>query len=142
MNGRRLVLCAVAVFVTQALVNGMIFRLVMDRAFKDTALFRPEGEEKIAIYMASRVLAVGLFVYFFAFWYGRRGWRAGLRYGLIVWLFYTVPMTIGFWSFMRMQDGLALAWIAIGLAEYITGGLVLGLLGAHRTNRRDVQWAA
>ena len=51
-------------------------------------------------------------------------------------------MTIGFWSFMRMQDGLALAWIAIGLAEYMTGGLVLGLLGAHRTNRRDVQWAA
>jgi len=131
MSWRRLALCAVAVFVTQALVNGTIFALIMDRSFNDPALFRPEGEEKIAIYMASRVLFVGLFVYIFAFWYTRRGWLPGLRYGFIVWLFYSVPMTVGFWSFMRLPDGLALAWIGIGLAEHEASGLVLGFLYTH-----------
>lgn len=133
MNRKRFALCEVAVFVTQALVNGALFGL-MDRVFTDPALFRPEGEEHIAIYMASRVLFVSLFVYMYAFWYARQGRLAGLRYGLIIWLFYSVPMTVGFWSFLRMTDGLALAWIGIGLAENVAGGLVLGLLCASRVD--------
>jgi hypothetical protein len=141
MSWKRLVLCVVAVFVTQALVNSALFGLVMDRVFNDPALQRAEGEEQLAIYMASRVLSVGLLVYIFAFWYGRRGWQAGLHYGIVIWLFYTVPMTIGFWSFLRMSNGLALAWIAIGLVEYVTSGLVLGLLCGHRVAGLAVQRA-
>jgi hypothetical protein len=55
----------------------------------------------------------------------------GLRYGIVIWLFYSIPMTIGFWSFITMPDGLAVAWIAVGLVEYVVSGVLLGLLYRH-----------
>ncbi len=127
MTWRRLALCGVLVFVTQALVAGILFGLMGQRP-DDSTLFRPEGDERIGPYLASRVLSVALFVYIFTCWYRRRGWRAGLRFGIFVWLFYSVPMTVGFWSFLRMPDDLALAWVGIGLVEYVSSGVVLGLL--------------
>jgi hypothetical protein len=134
MNWIRVMYSIAAVFIAQAVVNGAIFGLVMDRLASDSSLARPEGEERIAIYMLSRVLFVSLFVFIFAAWYSRRGVRAGLRYGLIVWLFYSVPMTVGFWSFMRMSDALAGCWIGIGLVENLVSGLVIGLV--YRDPRR------
>jgi hypothetical protein len=53
---------------------------------------------------------------------------SGLRYGFIIWLFYSIPMTVGFWAFLRMPDNLALTWVGIGLAEYVVGGMVVGLI--------------
>jgi hypothetical protein len=127
MTWKRLALLGVLVFVTQGLVAGILFGLIGQR-FDNPELFRPEGEEKVAPYMASRILFVGLFVYIFARWYPRRGRRAGLVYGLVMWLFYSVPMTVGFWSFLRLPGGLALAWVGIGLAEYASSGIVLGFV--------------
>jgi hypothetical protein len=129
MTWKRLALCGVLVFVTQGLVAGILFGLLGQR-LDDPTLFRPEGQERIVPYMASRILSVGLFVYIFTWWYRQCGWRAGLRFGIFVWLFYSVPMTVGFWSFVRMPDALALAWVGIGFAEYVCSGMVLGLVHA------------
>lgn len=127
MNWRRFLLCCALVFLAQALVAGSL-HMVLEPLFEDPVLFRPEGQEKLVPYMVSRVLFVGLFVYIYSRWPARRGWSAGLQYGSIIWLFYSIPMTVGFWSFMRMPDGLALGWVGIGLIEYLAGGLLLGLL--------------
>lgn len=128
MNWNRLVFCALVVFVAQAFVTGTLQVVVVDPLFEDQTFFRPEGQEKLLPYFASRVLFVGLFTYIFARAFGRSGWTEGLRYGITIWLFYSVPMTVGFWSFIAMPDGLALAWIGIGLGEYAVSGLLLGLL--------------
>ncbi|HKQ47692.1 MAG TPA: hypothetical protein VJZ71_06465 [Phycisphaerae bacterium] len=128
MNKRRIAIAIAAVFITQAVANGVIFGLIMGRLAIDSSITRPEEQEHVAIYMLSRVLFVSLFVFIFAGWYPRRGVRAGLRYGLIVWLFYSVPMTVGFWSFMRMSDALAGCWIGIGFVENLMSGLVIGLV--------------
>ncbi len=128
MNWKRLAFAAGAVFIAQAIVAGALQMVVADQLFADEAFFRPEGEEKLFPYFLSRVLFVALFAYLFAKSSRRVGWAPGLRYGLLIWLFYSVPMTIGFWSFIAIPDGLAVAWIGIGLAEYLVGGVVVGFL--------------
>lgn len=128
MNWKRFGLCALMVFVAQAVVAGTLFAIVVNPLFAKQAYMRPEGGEKFAPYFASRVLFVGLFTYIFARACRRSGWVEGLRYGIVIWLFYSIPMTVGFWSFITMPDGLALAWIAVGLVEYVVSGVLLGLL--------------
>jgi len=128
MNWNRFALCAIMVFVAQAIVAGALFAVVVNPLFEKQAFFRPEGQEKLVLYFASRILFVGLFTYLFARACRGSGWVEGLRYGIVIWLFYSIPMTVGFWSFITMPDGLAVAWIAVGLAEYVVSGVLLGLL--------------
>lgn len=128
MNGSRLIVQAAAVFAAQAVVAGALQMSVVDRLFDDPELFRPEGEEHLLPYFASRVLFVVLFTYLFARIFPRSGVTGGLKFAVLIWLFYSVPMTVGCWAFLRMPDGLALAWTGVGLAEMLTGGAVLGML--------------
>jgi hypothetical protein len=129
------VLCGLAVFITQAVVNGALFALVGDRLPHDAALFRPEGQELWGVYMASRVLFVSMFVLLFARWFRGRGPLAGIRYGLAVWLLYSIPMTVGFWSFLKLPGVVAFSWVAFGFAELVASGVVLGWLFARGTGR-------
>ena len=135
MSWRRLVLCGIAVFITQAAVNGALFTMVGDRLMHDANLLRPEGQELWGPYMASRVLFVSMFVLLFARWLRGRGPVEGLRYGLAVWLLYSIPMSVGFWSFLELPGVVAFSWIAFGLAELVASGLVLGWLCGRGTGR-------
>jgi len=128
MNWKRFMSCMAIVFVAQAVVAGTLFALVVNPLFEKQAFFRAQGQERFLPYLASRILFVGLFTYIFARTCRRSGWTEGLRYGILIWLFYSIPMTIGFWAFITMPDGLAVAWIAVGLAEYAVSGSLLGLL--------------
>ena len=64
-----------------------------------------------------------------------RGPLAGIRYGLAVWLLYSIPMAVGFWSFLKLPGVVAFSWIAFGLAELVASGVVLGWLCARGTGR-------
>ncbi|NIP59751.1 MAG: hypothetical protein GWM92_15710 [Gemmatimonadetes bacterium] len=128
MSPRRFLACVAAVLVVQAAVAGTLQVTLVDGAFSDPALFRGEGQEKLVPYFASRILFTGLFVWIFARGFAGRGVRGGLLYGAVIWAFYVIPMTVGFWAFLTLPDGLAVAWIGVGAAEMLAGGLVLGLL--------------
>ena len=128
MTPRRFLSCVAAVLLVQAAVAGTLQVTVLDAVFADPALFRAEGEERLLPYFASRILFTVLFVWIFVRGFAARGPAAGLRFGLLVWGFYVIPMTLGFWAFLRMPDALAAAWVGVGLAEMLAGGLVLGLL--------------
>jgi hypothetical protein len=135
MDWKRLLLAAVAVFVAQAVVAGILQVAFVDALYDLPEFFRPEGNEKILIYSVSRILFVSLFSYIYAKGYEGGGVGEGVRFGILIWLFYSIPMTIGFWAFIVMPDGLALAWIGVGLCEYLVGGLVLGLI--YRSKRTE-----
>lgn len=128
LNVKRLCLAGTAVFVVQAMVAGGLQAVVADRLFGQEPIFRPEGEEKLLVYFASRVLFVALFSYLFAKSSDRTGVGAGMLYGSLIWLFYSIPMTIGMWAFLKIPNALALGWVGIGLAEHLAGGIVLGLI--------------
>lgn len=98
----------------------------MDRVFAEPLFFRGEEDEKLGLYLASRMLFAFLFTFIYAKGYENRGESEGLRFGLLIWLFYTIPMTVGVWAFIKIPDYLAVSWIGIGLVENVVGGLILG----------------
>jgi hypothetical protein len=127
VSWRRFFLAALAVFVAQAVLAGVL-QLLLESALEQPAFSRAEGDEKLAIYFLSRILFVLVFTYIFVKGYEGRGPIEGLRYGLLVWLLYSIPMTVGFWAFYQMSGALALAWIGIGLVEMLGGGLTAAIV--------------
>jgi hypothetical protein len=128
----RFTVCVIAVFVVQAIVAGGLHACLEHRLHAAPGFFRPEENEKLGIYLVSRVVFVALFVWLFFRTNREHRPHGGVRFGLLIWCFYTIPMTAGLWCFIQMPVSLATAWIVIGLAELTAGGAVLGLLQGPR----------
>lgn len=128
MNWNRFIFASLGVLIGQAIVAGLLFVIWIGPAFSDPEFFRGESDERMAVYHACRILFVGLFVYLFASRSRGRGLVEGLKFGIMMWLFYSVPMTVGVWAFIQMPEGLATAWIVAGFAEMVAGGLIVSAL--------------
>lgn len=130
MNWKRYWISAVAVFViAKGLVAALFFGVIFDSVY-DQALpcARPEGSEVHAaglICMAAWSLG---FTYIFAKGYQNKGWPEGIRFGLVVWTFYFVPMLTGFYGYYAMPFNWVVAGLVSGLAESLTAGLLVALL--------------
>ena len=74
------------------------------------------------------VFASFLFVFIFTKGYEGKGIGEGVRYGIIIGLFATIPMSFGSYSVMPMTFSLALGWFIYGMIEYIILGIVVALL--------------
>ena len=57
----------------------------------------------------------------------RRDWIEGLRFGLLIWLLYFVPMTLGIYGYFSVGDTWPVLAILAGLAEALACSLVATL---------------
>jgi hypothetical protein len=120
-------LAIAVVFVTQAAVSGVLYLLAVEPFVQTPAFFRAEGGEHLALYIISRVIFSAVFVYLFSVFARAPGVIRGVRFGVTIWLLYSIPMTIGFWAFVKLPDLMAIGWIVVGLGEFVSSGAMLGL---------------
>jgi hypothetical protein len=64
------------------------------------------------------------FTVLFARGWAGRGWLAGVRYGLLVWLLYFVPMTLGIYGYFVVDARWASLALLSGLGEALSCGSV------------------
>lgn len=67
-----------------------------------------------------------IFVYIFAKGYENKGIMEGVRFGLLIGVFYSLPMSLSTYMSMPITGGTATAWFLYGVIE-IT---ILGILAA------------
>ena len=130
MNGRRLALTAAAVFVVKAAVGAVSFGLVLDGLYDGSSpAFRPEGRENHGIGLVGELSWALAFAYLFLRGPERRGWLDGVRFGLLVWCFYFVPMTMGVLGYFSVDAPWAIGALAVGIVEAMLCGVSAGLVG-------------
>jgi hypothetical protein len=140
MSWRRLALTAMAVFVAKAAVGAVSFGLLLDDLYDSSSpVFRPEGEERHGIGMVGELAWAIAFAYLFMRYSGRRGWTGAIRFGLVAWAFYFVPMTLGVFGYFAVDASWALAALAVGLVEALSCG---ALAAAVQGGREPVPGAA
>jgi hypothetical protein len=128
MNQKRYWLCVFGVLVVaRALVSALFFGVIFQQVFDEPSpAFRGEGEENFLPLMIGYVSWAFFFVYLFAKHFRGEGWKGGVSFAGIVWFFYFVPMTLGIWSFSPVTSDWVVASLISGLAESLTGGLIVG----------------
>jgi hypothetical protein len=132
MTTKRFFLCALAVLITKIAVGAVAFGLVFGEASAGaSSAFRAEGTENHAIAMLGYVAWALAFTIVFARSAERRGWSEGIRFGLVVWLFYFVPMALGIYGYFVVSS----EWTAIALVSGLAEALACGCVAAWAFSR-------
>ncbi len=125
MNWKRFLVASLVVFVVIQSMDFLINNVILMSQYellKD--LWRPDMESKMWIMYLIGLLVAFLFTYIFIKGREGKGIAEGVRYGIIIWLFVSVPMSLGFWIMFPIPFKLALWWILFSLLEMLIAGIL------------------
>ena len=93
-------------------------------------LWRPEAEMNSMMWLMwlTGLIWAFLFVYIFIKGYEGRGIMEGLRFGLLIGVFYSLPMSLGTYAVQPMPFSLAVSWLVFGVIEITILGIVTALI--------------
>ena len=98
MNGKRFLVASAVTYVVVQAMELVINNVLMKSANESLmSLWRPNMMSRIWVMYAVGVLVALLFTYIFVKGREGKGIAEGVRYGIIIWLFVSVPMSVSMW---------------------------------------------
>ena len=129
MNTKRFVLASLAVFVAGMILDFLIHMVILKGAYESLAsIWRTDMNSLMwLMYMSSLIFAF-LFVYIFSKGYEDKGIMEGVRYGLIIGLFFLFPSAFGQYAMYPLPFSLIIQWFIYGLVEFIVFGIIAAVV--------------
>ncbi len=131
MNTKRWIITSLVVFVAAVILDYLIHVVLLSGAYEATShLWRSEQEMGSMMWMMwlSSLVWAFIFVYIFAKGYEGRGVMEGVRFGLLIGVFFSLPMALGSYASMPMPFSLAVGWFVYGVIETIILGILAALI--------------
>jgi len=125
MNAKRYLAASAAVFVVAEILEYVIHELLLASTYASLQqLWRPDMESKMWMYPVVDAIWSLLFVCIFTKGYEGRGIMEGVRFGVLIGLFTSIPMAFGTYAMMPIPGSLAWQWFIFTLVETILLGIV------------------
>ena len=131
MNRTRLIISAVVVFIVFQIMEYIVNEVILKSTYVSLAsVWRPEAElySKMWIMTVTSLVWSFLFVYFYAKACKSGGLMTGIRYGVLMGLFFVFPMSYNWYVILPIPYHLALSWFLYGMGEVIIAGIIVALL--------------
>lgn len=129
MKWKAFLLASLAVFVALQILDYLIHGVILMPTYESLKhIFRPDMGTKTWIFVLVGLIWSVLFTLIFVKGYEARGWLEGVRFGLLIGLFWAIPMAYGSYAMYPIPYSLALQWFLYGLAETILVGIVVALV--------------
>ena len=131
MNAKRFILAVVAVYVVAQLLNYLIHQVWLAPTYGSLAsVWRPEADmlSKMWLLFVTSAFFCVFFVYIFVRGYQNRGIGEGLRYGLVIGLFYSLPQAYEAYVIYPIPYYLALQWFLSKLVVSVILRVVAALI--------------
>lgn len=131
MNTKRWIWASLAVFVISQILEYIIHGIILAGAYQATAtLWRSEEEMRSMAWMMwlSGLIFSFLFVYIFAKGYENRGFMEGVRFGVLMGVFFSVPMSLGTYASMPITGAIAVGWFVWGVIEITLLGILTAII--------------
>jgi hypothetical protein len=126
MNVKRYLLASLAVFVTGMVLDQLIHNVVLKATYESLKhLWRPDMDSLMWIGPVIGVIMSCLLTYIFTKGYEGKGIMEGVRFGVVIGLFTSIPMALGTYMMIAIPCSLAVHWFVFGMIEYIVFGIVL-----------------
>jgi hypothetical protein len=122
----------VAGLVTYVVVQAMDF--VINEVFMKSAneslknLWRPDMMSRMWVMYVIGVLVAFLFTYIFIKGREGKGITEGVRYGIIIWLFVSVPMSVSMWVLLPIPYMIIFRGLMFGLLEMLVAGILVAVI--------------
>ena len=121
---------AVYSFVSDFIIHG----LILGEKYKQTAnVWRPEAEmqQNFAFMLFGQILTGIMVATIFARGYQGKGWKEGIRFGVLLGLLLTGPMFINY-AVMPIPSDIFMSWLVTGFIQCVLGGVVVAKVYAKK----------
>jgi hypothetical protein len=126
LNVKRYLAASIAVYAAYLALGFLIHGVILKPAYDSLkSVWRPDMQSKMWIEWMNGFFTSFLFTYIFTKGYEGKGIMEGLRFGLIVGLFISIPMAYGTYMIIAVPYWLALQWFLYGTAQSIVGGAIV-----------------
>jgi hypothetical protein len=129
MNTKRFVLASLAVFVAGMILDYLVHMVILKGAYESlAAIWRQEMNSLMWLMYVGSLIFAFLFVYIFTKGHENKGIMEGVRYGLIIGLFFILPTASGQYAMYPIPFSLAVQWFVYGLIEFIIFGIIAAII--------------
>jgi hypothetical protein len=126
MNMKRLFWAGILVFVVSQILEFLVHGVLLRSMYEATkSVWRPDMMDKVWLFRVSGFITSFLLTYIFAKGYEGKGIGEGFRFGLVLGLFVSVPMSLGMYGMLAVPAALAFWWFVAGMIGTVILGLVL-----------------
>lgn len=129
MNWKRFLVASLVVFVAvqamEALINGVFMKAAYDSL---SSLWRPDMMSKMWVMYIIGVLVALLFTYIFIKGREGKGISEGVRFGILIWLFVSVPMNHAMWVLLPIPYVMIIRWMLFSLLEMLIAGILVAVI--------------
>ena len=126
MNVKRYLAASIAVYAAYLALGFLIHGVILKPTYDSLkSVWRPDLQSKMWIEWMNGLFTSFLFTYIFTKGYEGKGIMEGLRFGLIVGLFISIPVAYGTYMIIAVPYSLALQWFLYGTAQSIVGGAIV-----------------
>ena len=125
MNMKRFFWAGLLVFVVNQILEFLVHGVFLRSMYEATKqVWRPDMMEKMWLFRVSGLITSFLLTYIFIKGYEGKGIGEGVRFGLVIGLFVSVPMALSTYAMLAVPVALAFWWFVNGMV----GTVILGIL--------------
>jgi heme/copper-type cytochrome/quinol oxidase subunit 2 len=125
VNWKRFLWASLVIFVVRKGLDYLIDTVILMRDYeKLNGLLRPDVMSTVWLMFVVGLLVAFLFTYIFVKGREGKGIQEGVRFGIIIGLFVTVPAGLGAWMLFPIPMGLIVKWILNGLLLNLISGIL------------------
>lgn len=131
MNWKKLLITFGVVFVVSQVIMFIVHGVILEPTYKSLAeLFRPEAEMNNLwwVGMITALFFSFFFVYIFACGYEGKGAMEGVRFGLIIGGFWTIPSIYGQYMVYSLPYSLIIQWVLYDIVTLVIVGILAALI--------------
>lgn len=126
---RKLFLASFLVFISFVVLDGVIHGVFLRHLYERVCgLWRLDVQDKAWIMIVLDYLTAVLFVYIFTFGRENKGVAEGVRYGLLMGLFFSLIGVFGQYVVYPLPFQLAAGWFFFNLVEFVVAGIITVLV--------------
>jgi uncharacterized PurR-regulated membrane protein YhhQ (DUF165 family) len=129
MNWKRFFMAGLVTYVVVQAMDFVVNEVFMKSANESLkSLWRPNMMSRMWLMYVVGVLVALLFTYIFVKGREGKGIAEGIRYGLVIWLFVSVPMNVSMWVLLPIPYIIILKWMLYGLLEMLIAGILVAAI--------------
>jgi hypothetical protein len=129
MNWKNFFIAFIVIYIVGGLLNFLIHGIVLAATYQSiTDVWRPDMDRLMWLQWITPIFLTFFFIYVFAKGNEGKGIVEGLRYGLIIWAFFSIPSIYGQYMVYPLPYSLVLKWLIADLVVFIVLGILVSIL--------------
>ena len=141
MNWKNFFITFIAIYILGGILNFVIHGVLLAATYQSLAdVWRPDMERLMWVQAVTALFLTFFFIYIFTKGHEGKGVMEGLRYGLIIWAFMSIPSIYGQYMVYPIPYSLVLKWLVSDLVVMVILGISVSLL--YKPGAKKVQEVA